>query len=232
MPRRLSACHAQAGEVSDELIEASQLYQDEALQKRILRACLTLDAPAPVKVLNWLGNEYFGYRNRPILYYFCAAGQLNRIDTAKRKLRHAIITRDTAETELDAHALAQWSTQAKPRLRRVSPVVDVAEEYAHSSATREELPGKMEEFIAKCKEAVVEVEDTIDDNSVDETLTNVDGKRRLVMGKDKLIWLIEADGTRKQIDYPEAGKLNSNAVLRLTQGIQLCGADISTVELD
>lgn len=94
------------------------------------------------------------------------------------------------------------------------------------------IPQHADEFIAKCKEAVVEVEDTIDDNSVDETLTNGDGKRRLVMGKDKLIWLIEADGTRKQIDYPEAGKLNSNAVLRLTQGIQLCGADISTFELD
>ncbi len=112
----------------------------------------------------------------------------------------------------------------------MSPVVDVAEEDAHSSATREELPGKMEEFIAKCKQAEAEVEDTVED--VDDTPTNGDGKRKLQMGKDKVIWLIEADGTKRQIDYREAGKLNSNAVLRLTQGIQLCGADISTVELD
>ncbi len=235
-------------EVSDELIKASKLYQDEALQKRIVKSCLTLDAPLPVKVLRWLGNEYFGYKNRPILYYVCADGQLNRIDTHNRKLRHRIITRETAETELDAHALVQWSTQAKPRLRRVSPATDVAEDDTQSFTPREELPATMDDFIAKCKcakpsresgQAEATVEDTTAD---DDTPTNGDGKRKLVMGKDKVIWLVEADGTMKQIDYREAGKLAeglrsdgtaySNAVLRLTQGIQLCGADISTVELD
>ncbi len=52
--------HLHGNIISDELIEASKLYLDETFQKRILRACLTLDAPAPVKVLNWLGKEYFG----------------------------------------------------------------------------------------------------------------------------------------------------------------------------
>ncbi len=199
-------------EVSDELIEASQLYQDEALQKRILRACLTLDAPAPVKVLNWLGNEYFGYRNRPILYYFCAAGQLNRIDTANRKLRHRIITSETAETELDAHALAQ-----------------MAADVADSSERKAEVPDNVDEFVARCKEMESEVDDPAP--MVDLAPANGDGKRKLQMGKDKVIWLIEADGTRKQMGYREAEKIKRNSTLHLTQGIA-CGADISTVELD
>jgi hypothetical protein len=137
--------HLHGNIISDELIEVSKLYSDEAFQKRILRACLTLDAPPPVKVLNWLGNEYFGYRNRPILYYFCAAGQLNRIDTAKRKLRHAIITRDTAETELDAHALAQMVVDSEPDA---------------------EVPITESEFVERCKELeAATVDDTADDNS-------------------------------------------------------------------
>ena len=207
----------QDDEVSDELIEASKLYSDEVLQKRIIKSCLTLDAPLPVKVLNWLGNEYFGYKNRPILYYVCAAGQLNRIDTSNRKLRHRIITSETAETELDAHALAQM-------------VVDVAEEYAHSSATREEPLGTMDEFVERCKQAEATVEDTIADDA--DTLTNGDGKRKLVMGKDKNITLVEPDGTQTSITMKDAAfTFGSNFILRLTQGIA-CGADISTVELD
>jgi hypothetical protein len=91
--------------VSAELLEASKLYHEEQFQKWIIRACLTLDAPLPTKVLNWLGNEWFGYRNAPILYYLSADGQLNRIDTYKRKLRYKVINKETAETELDSHAV-------------------------------------------------------------------------------------------------------------------------------
>ncbi len=213
-------------EVSDELIKASKLYQDEALQKRIVKSCLTLDAPLPVKVLRWLGNEYFGYRNRAILYYVCADGQLNRIDTSNRKLRHAIITRDTAETELDAHGLAQmsvdvadpsepWSTQASPSASRVSPA---------------EVPDNADEFIAKCKQAEAEVEDTIED--VDDTPTNGDGKRKLQMDKKLNTWLIEADGTKKDFSCREiCEQFDGNLVMRLRSGID-SGGDISTVELE
>ena len=208
----------QDDEVSDELIKASQLYQDESLQKRIVKSCLTLDAPLPVKVLRWLGNEYFGYKNRPILYYFCAAGQLNRIDTAKRKLRHAIVTRETAETELDAHALAQMVVDLEPDA---------------------EVPDNVDEFIAKCKEMESEVDDTTDDNSVDDPAPMVEGaqmdgddKRKLQMDKKKNILLIEPDGTQTPITMRDAAfDFGSNFILRLTQGIA-CGGDISTVELE
>ena len=200
-------------EVSEELIKASKLYRDEALQKRILRACLTLDAPPPVKALNWLGNEYFGYKNRPILYYVCADGQLSRLDTHRRKLHHRIITSETAETELDAHALVQMAA-------------DVVE----PSERKADVPDTAEEFIAKCKEAEAEVEDTVED--VDDIPTNGDGKRKLVMGKDKNITLVEPDGTETPITMRDAAfDFGSNYVLRLTQGIA-CGGDISTVELD
>ena len=205
-------------EVSEELIKASQLYRDEALQKRILRACLTLDAPPPVKALNWLGNEYFGYKNRPILYYVCADGQLSRLDTHRRKLRHRIITSETAETELDAHALAQMAT-------------DVAEEDALYSATREEPLGTMDEFVERCKEMESEVDDPAP--MVDLAPANCDGKRKLQIDRKRNIVLIESDGIQKPMTFIEVSRtFGGDVIMRLTQGIQLCGADISTVELD
>ena len=209
----------QDDEVSDELIKASKLYQDEALQKRIVKSCLTLDAPLPVKVLRWLGNEYFGYKNRPILYYVCADGQLNRIDTHNRKLRHRIITSETAETELDAHALVQMEA-------------DVAD----PSERKAEVPDNADEFIARCKEMESEVDDLapVDDPApmLDLAPANGDGKRKLQMGKDKNIVLIEPDGTQTPITMRDAAfTYGSDYILRLTQGIA-CGGDISTVELD
>ena len=214
--------HLHGNIISDELIQASQLYQDEALQKRIIKSCLTLDAPLPTKVLRWLGNEYFGYRNRAILYYVCADGQLNRIDTSKRKLRHCIIPSETAETELDAHALAQ-----------------MAADVAAPSERSMEVPDNVDEFIAKCREAEAMVDDTTDDNSVDAPAPMVegaqmddDGKRKLQMDKNKNIVLIEPDGTQTPITMRDtAFTYGSNYVLRLTQGIA-CGGDISTVELN
>ncbi len=215
--------HIEGTIISDELVEASKLYQDEAFRKRIIKACLTLDAPPPVKVLRWLGNEYFGYKHRPFLYYVCADGQLNRIDTSKRKLRHAIVTRDTAETELDAHALAQPRT----RQRRVSPAADVAD----PSERKAEVPDTMDEFVERCKQAEATVEDTIADDA--DTLTNGDGKQKLVMGKDKNITLVDPDGTHKPMTFMEVSRtFGGDVIMRLTQGIQLCGADISTVEWD
>ena len=126
-----------------------------------------------------------------------------------------------------------------------------------------EVPENADDFIAECKKAEAEVDDTVsqdyddditakdvEDMPLENSCAEVEshgeaeaspvcsialgvrtaGKRKLQMGKDRIIWLIEVDGTKKQISYPEAGKLNRNSVLRLTQGIA-CGADISTVEL-
>ena len=213
--------HLHGNIISEELLQASELYSDEALRKRIIKACLTLDAPLPVKVLNWLGNEYFGYRNRPILYYFCAAGQLNRIDTSNRKLRHIIVTRDTAETELDAHALAQMAVDSEPDA---------------------EVPITESEFVERCKELeAATVDDTTVDNSVDESVTapmgegtqmDGNGKRKLQMDSKLRTWLIEADGTKKDFSCREiCEEFNGNIVMQLRAGID-SGGDISTVELD
>jgi len=84
---------------------ASRLYHDDAHRKRIIKACLTLDAPLPVKVLRWQGKQYWAYQKSPILYYLDADGQLNRLDTYKRKLRHQLVTKETVGTELDSHAI-------------------------------------------------------------------------------------------------------------------------------
>ena len=106
------------------------------------------------------------------MYYVCADGQLNRLDTHRRKLRHRIITSETAETELDAHALAQMG--------------------ADGTAVRK---------------------------------LQIDKKRNIV--------LIEPDGTKKPMTFKEVSlTFGGDVIMRLTQGIQLCGADISTVELD
>ena len=91
----------------------------------------------------------------------------------------------------------------------------------------------MDEFVEKCKQAESEV---TDDNPIDANtmlLESSDGKRKLVMDKKKNITLIEPDGTEKPMTIKDvAFTFGSNVVMRLTQGIQLCGADISTVELD
>ncbi len=165
--------------VSAELMEASKLYHEEQFRKWIIRACFTLDAPIPTKVLNWLGNEWFGYRKAPILYYLSADGQLNRIDTFKRKLRHKIITKETAETELDSHA------------------VRIASETNGNG--------------------------------------NGNGGRKLQMDRKLRTWLIEAEGTKKEISCREIAEQYDSSqkgiIKRLRAGID-SGADFSTVELN
>ena len=104
-----------------------------------------------------------------------------------------------------------------------------------------EVPDNVDEFIAKCREAEAMVDDSTDDNSVDESATATmvegaqmgsDGKRMLRMDKKKNILLIEPDGTETPITMRDAAfTYGSNFILRLTQGIA-CGGDISTVELD
>jgi len=91
-----------------------------------------------------------------------------------------------------------------------------------------------EAFIAECKKAEAEAE-VADDNSVEVNATPLesgDGKRKLVMDKNKNVTLMEADGTEKSLTVKDvAFTFGSDVVMRLTQGIQLVGADISTVEL-
>lgn len=94
-----------------------------------------------------------------------------------------------------------------------------------------EVPDNVDEFVERCKEAEADV---VDDTTVDDdTPTNGDGKRKLQIDKKRNIVLIEPDGTKKPMTFQEVSRtFGGNVIMRLTQGIQLCGADISTVELD
>ncbi len=97
----------------------------------------------------------------------------------------------------------------------------------------ETVPDTEAEFVERCKEAEADVtDDTTDDNSVDDTPTNGDGKRKLQMDKKLNTWLIEADGTKKEISCREiCEQFDGNIVMQLRSGID-CGGDISTVELN
>ena len=93
-------------------------------------------------------------------------------------------------------------------------------------------------FIDRCKEAIQQVRDekkSIEAN--EQPLQNDNGdKRKLMMDKKLRTWLVETDGTKKEISCREIcetfeNKTNPRIVTRLRAGID-DGADISTVELD
>jgi hypothetical protein len=95
----------QGDEVGQGLIDASRVYSEERFQKWVIRSVLTLDAPLPKKKLEWLGNEYFGYSNKPSLYYLDAANKLNCIEIRKKHRIHRQITSlSTCENDLDYRA--------------------------------------------------------------------------------------------------------------------------------
>jgi len=172
--------------ISDALLDASKFYHDDAHRKRIIKACLTLDAPLPTKVLKWQGNQYWSYKKSPILYYLDIDGQLHRLDTYKRKLRHKVVTKETSETELDSHAL---------RL-----VLERSEGIASETNGNGNGNG---------------------------------GRKCLQMDRNLRTWLIEAEGTKKEISCREICEQfeDSSLVTRLRQGID-SGVDISTVEVN
>ena len=101
-----------------------------------------------------------------------------------------------------------------------------------------ELPYNADDFVSKCKEAIAKVRDekkSIEAN--DQPLQNDNGdKRKLMMDKKLKTWLVESDGTKKEISCREIceqfeSKQNPSIVTRLRAGID-DGADISIVELD
>jgi hypothetical protein len=108
-----------------------------------------------------------------------------------------------------------------------------------------ELPNNADDFVSECKEAVDNVndDDSVEANeqpleglrlAVDSESDN--GKRKLQMDKKLRTWLVETDGTKKEISCREIcekfeSEKNPNIVTRLRAGID-SGADISTVELD
>jgi hypothetical protein len=70
----------------------------------------------------------------------------------------------------------------------------------------------------------------------EQPLESSNGKRKLQMDKKLRTWLVEADGTKKEISCREIceqfeSKQNPSIVTRLRAGID-SGADISTVELN
>ena len=115
----------------------------------------------------------------------------------------------------------------------------------------ETVPNNADEFVERCKEAEAEV---MDDNSVDVAegepsartaeampLENENGagglgtdgtaKRVLKMNKKREIW-VEEDGKKTSLTIMEASnKFGGNAIMRLTQGIMIAGADISREDM-
>jgi len=91
-------------------------------------------------------------------------------------------------------------------------------------------------FIDRCKEAIEKVRAEKKVEANEQPLEGDNGKRKIQMDKKLRTWLIEADGTKKEISCREIceqfeNKQNPSIVTRLRAGID-DGADISIVELD
>jgi hypothetical protein len=91
-------------------------------------------------------------------------------------------------------------------------------------------------FLEECQKRIdaIRTEKQLEANDL--PLQNSNGKRKLQMDKKLRTWLVEADGTRKEISCREIceqfeNEQNPSIVTRLRAGI-LSGADLSTVELD
>ncbi len=88
-------------------------------------------------------------------------------------------------------------------------------------------------FIDRCKEAIQQVraKKSIEANELPPM--NGNGKRKLQMDKKLRTWLVETDGTKKEISCREICETfnDGSIITRLRAGID-SGADISTVELD
>jgi hypothetical protein len=93
------------------------------------------------------------------------------------------------------------------------------------------------EFLDQCQEAIAKVRESKQAVEANEQpLENGNGKRKVQMDKKLRTWLVEADGTKKEISCREIcetfeSKQNPSIVTRLRAGID-SGADISTVELN
>jgi len=101
-------------------------------------------------------------------------------------------------------------------------------------------------FLEQCQKAIEQVRAEKQVEANEQPLQNGNGKRKLQMDKKLRTWLVEADGTKKEISCREIcetfeSKQNPSPdsrdpakrdiVTRLRAGID-SGADISTVELD
>ncbi len=134
------------------------------------------------------------------------------------------------------HVESHWRHTVKPQRFHLCAPSPKAEPVR----SIETVPSTEAEFVERCKQAEKESADDTTDDANDAPLENENGAgglgtdgtavRKLVMGKDRQVWLVEKDGTRKAITFAEAGDLKGNSVLRLTQAIA-CGADIGVVEL-
>jgi hypothetical protein len=91
-------------------------------------------------------------------------------------------------------------------------------------------------FLEQCKEAIEKVRAEKPVEANEQPLENSNGKRKVQMTKDLRTWLVESDGSKKEISCREIceqfeSKQNPRIVTRLRAGID-SGADISTVELN
>ena len=164
-----------------------------------------------------------------IIYDLVKDGKLRQDNPSHYDRTEWLIIHDACKKDADDNSCEERSNHGDP------------------SERTPELPNNADDFVSKCKvadlpstrqEAIAKVRDekkSIEAN--DQPLQNDNGdKRKLMMDKKLKTWLIETDGTKKEISCREIceqfeSKLNPSIVTRLRAGID-DGADISIVELD
>jgi hypothetical protein len=92
------------------------------------------------------------------------------------------------------------------------------------------------EFLLKCHEVINQVRESKKSIEANEMPLQTEVKRKLQMDKKLRTWLVESDGSKKEISCREIcekfeSEKNPRIVTRLRAGID-SGADISTVEID
>lgn len=94
--------HLADNALSDELIEASKLWKDEKFQKWVIKGCLTLGASLPVEVVCQKGgNQFWGVKSWPHIYYKDCHGIICVLNYDSRKLKYRAIDLRSMQTPLD-----------------------------------------------------------------------------------------------------------------------------------
>jgi hypothetical protein len=245
-PGKLAVCQAEAKDYSRFSTLKSDMLNDGTISRnwtdddfdKLKEAC-KIDTSLFGKELGFWTldiepntNPTFKYRRR---YRFILAPMTKRCFWCGKSRAESILP-DTlvkwGRYEIKASLCLECSRGEHPNGEELTQKFDQLYHGIDDDATDTvEVPTTVDDFVNECKQAEADV---VDDTTVDDdTPTNGDGKRKLQIDKKRNIVLIESDGMKKPMTFKEVSlTFGGDVIMRLTQGIQLCGADISTVELD
>lgn len=109
--------------LSDELIGASKLWKDEKFQKWVLKGCLTLGASLPAEVVcQEGGNQFWGVKSWPHIYYKDRHGILNVINYDSRKLKYRALDLRSFQNPLDQMVQRRIDELAENGGKEVRPI--------------------------------------------------------------------------------------------------------------